>query len=371
MRRFDADDRLHVESCNLSKACVNPYYGREIPNSEALGLDPNRIYKLYRDPVELEKAAESFNNMPLLIAHVAVNADDPKQELTVGTIGSDVRFESPYLKGSIAVWTADAIALVESKKQAQLSCSYRYTADMTPGVSSAGIAYDGIMRDIVANHVALVERGRAGPDVFVSDSNPFTELRKMRFPKTIALLKLLVPAVTAEQVTAFDAAIEEESEAMDEKELADKAAADKKAKDEKDAEEKAAADAKAKDDCNAGSAAMDAAIASGKVVTVEAATKLANDARAQAVAAINDLHAARELVKPIVGVVAMDSAEAVYKFALDTAKVDVTGVDPSAYRALVNMALLARQPAARPALAKDSATALSAGLGFLSNVRQA
>lgn len=354
LRRFDADNRMHVECCNLSKAVVNPYYGREIPGYEALGLDATRIYQLYRHPDELAKAAESFNNMPLLITHVGVNADDPKMNLTVGTIGSDARFEAPYLKASIAVWTAEAIALIESKKQAQLSSSYRYTPDMTPGVTSGGIAFDGVMRDIIANHVALVEQGRAGPDVYVSDSLPL-ELRKMRFPKHAALLKTLVPTVTDEQIVAMDAAMEEEEEAMD----------------EKDAEEKAAADALA-----AGprmgevGAALDAALKAGKYVTAADAAKLTNDA----VIAINELHAARELVKPIVGAVAMDSAADVLKFALDAAKVDVTGVPVAAYSALVKAELRSRAAkvvAIRPApLAQDAASDLTKALSCLAMIRQ-
>ena len=40
-RSYDAEGRLHVHTTNISKANVCPYIGREIPNSEALGLDPD------------------------------------------------------------------------------------------------------------------------------------------------------------------------------------------------------------------------------------------------------------------------------------------------------------------------------------------
>ena len=59
-RRTDADGRLHVAVSNISKANVCPYLGREIPNNVALGLDPNRVYNLLRDPAELAKAASTF-----------------------------------------------------------------------------------------------------------------------------------------------------------------------------------------------------------------------------------------------------------------------------------------------------------------------
>jgi Uncharacterized protein conserved in bacteria (DUF2213) len=42
VRTYDRDGRLHVEISNISKAAVNPYIGREIPDWKALGLDPDK-----------------------------------------------------------------------------------------------------------------------------------------------------------------------------------------------------------------------------------------------------------------------------------------------------------------------------------------
>ncbi|WP_163365475.1 DUF2213 domain-containing protein, partial [Enterobacter asburiae] len=67
VRSIDADGHLHVERTPISKAVVNPYYGREVPDFERLGLDPEHIYRLYRDPKELARAASSFEGKPLLI----------------------------------------------------------------------------------------------------------------------------------------------------------------------------------------------------------------------------------------------------------------------------------------------------------------
>jgi uncharacterized protein len=165
----DQDGHLHVRNTNLSKACINPYRGREIPGYEALGLDPERIYQLFRDPKELEKAAPTFNNLRLMSKHVAVSASDPQEKLVAGSTGTDARFEDPYLVNSLVVWRKDDIDDVESQEKCQLSCGYYYTPDMTPG-EHQGLRYDGVMRDIRGNHVALVEAGRAGPDVLVHDS---------------------------------------------------------------------------------------------------------------------------------------------------------------------------------------------------------
>lgn len=174
VRTVDVDGRMHVQISNISKANVCPYLGREIPGAESLGLNPDKVYMLLRDPGELAKAAGTFNNIPLLSKHVPVSADEPQKDLIVGSTGTDAMFEAPYLKNSLVVWDSIAIAGIDSKEQCELSSAYRYTPDMTPGVYE-GIAYDGVMRNIVGNHVALVEVGRAGPDVVVGDANPFQQ----------------------------------------------------------------------------------------------------------------------------------------------------------------------------------------------------
>ena len=173
VRTVDVDGRLHVEISNISKAAVNPYIGREIPGAQSLGLHPDRVYMLFRDPTELQKGAHTFNNIPLLSKHIPVSAAEPKKELVVGSTGTDAIFDAPYLKNSLVIWDAIAIAGVDSKEQCELSSSYRYTAVMTPGVYE-GVAYDGVMTNLIGNHVALVEVGRAGPDVVVGDQHPFT-----------------------------------------------------------------------------------------------------------------------------------------------------------------------------------------------------
>ena len=168
-REFDLDGRMRVAQVNISKANVCPYLGSEIPGYEELGLRADKIYKLLRDPDELEKAAPTFNGIQLLMRHVPVSADDPKQWDVVGSVGTEAAFERPYLKNSLTVWTQPAIDAIESDEQKELSSAYHYRPDMTPGVYE-GEDFDGVMRDIVGNHLALVREGRVGADVVVGDS---------------------------------------------------------------------------------------------------------------------------------------------------------------------------------------------------------
>lgn len=186
VRSYDADGKLHVAATNITKANICPYYGREIPNADELGLQPDKLYQLLRDPEELQKAAPTANNLQVLKQHERVHADDHKPDLVVGSTGTDASWTEPYLRNSLVIWARDAIDGVESEEQKELSSSYRYRADMTPGTYK-GTPYDGVMRDIVFNHVALVKKGRAGPDVVVGDAalrprwdlNRFTKEERM------------------------------------------------------------------------------------------------------------------------------------------------------------------------------------------------
>ena len=107
---------------------------------------------------------------------------------------------------------------------------------------------------------------------------------------------------------------------------------------------KPAADADEDDDKK--KAAMDAAIKSA-VTVAEKAT----------IQRMNAIRSAEKEVQPFIGeVVAQDSAEAVYKLALDHAKVDLTGVHPSAYGAMVRM-LTKPGDVKQPRVAMDAASA--------------
>jgi len=205
VRTIDEDGRMHVAVSNISKANVCPYRGDEIVDYEALGLDPNRIYNLLRDPDALADAVDSFNNIPIVIIHKPSVATDHPREITVGTTGGDAEFDGTYMRNSLVIWDQEGIDLIESKQQCELSPGYRYVADMRPGEYN-GVKYDGRMTDIKANHLALVKTGRTGPDVYVFDNLPL-ELSKMKVTRKANAFALGMAAYLRPRLAA-DAAID-------------------------------------------------------------------------------------------------------------------------------------------------------------------
>lgn len=356
VRTYDNDGMMHVALTPISKSNVCIYYGKEIPDSESLGLEPNKAYRLLRDPEELRKAVSTFNNKPLLNKHIGVTVIDPPKEAIVGSTGERAEFDGTYLKNSLVIWDIDSILGVETDKQKEISSSYRYRLDMTPG-EYEGETYDGVMRDIVCNHVAIVPSGRAGPDVFVYDSKPTGNILMTLKEKLMAVIKPYlandekpdevekkVDEVIKDDATQAEKDNESEAERLkrEEKELKEREERERKDRerdrkaddsdDDKDDKSKKSADdedddKKAKDN----KMAMDAAIS-------------AVERR------FMDLRQAERDVRPVVGELACDSAEEVYRTALKQMGCEDHATLPSgALRSVFNTLAKA------PTMAQDSA----------------
>ena len=369
MRTVDSNGYMHIALTPISKACVNPYLGKEIAGSEAHGFDPNKIYYGLRDPQELAKAAKTFDGMPLLLLHHKTDAENPAKEHTVGSIGTDGMFEAPYLKNSMTITDAKAIRMVEDGQAQEISCSYRFRPDFTAGeyIAEDGskIHYDFIMRDIEGNHVALVPEGRAGHDVKVADSNELintaTKEERRNIMPIEELVEKIMPKATAED-KAF--AIEElkkmgavDDEKKDEEEVLDDEEMDEEDIDDDEDEEEAFEEGVKYGEKREKSAPKRIA----KEHEAEGGRKAAKEERMKKETAKDSIDIIKDelmenfrainraaiKVRPLVGEItdplAFDCAEAIYAFALDHAGVDFEKYDINAYEGMVDM-IIAERP---------------------------
>ncbi len=176
-RRIDENGFLHVGLSNISKECVSPYYGYEIPNYKEHKIIPDKVYYAYRSAYELNLAVDTFNGLPLLRGHYIEHAENPQKEHRVGSLGTECCFSEPYLQNTIVVTDAEAIRKIENGERVELSAAYAYNPIFDSGTYK-GQKYDFIMTNIRGNHVALVEEGRVGSDVVVADSNSINKNEK-------------------------------------------------------------------------------------------------------------------------------------------------------------------------------------------------
>lgn len=174
-RKEDINGWVEIRDNPLSKVGLFPYSGIQI-DPTGLKLNPHETYMVYRPEEELnnEETINSFRLLPWIDEHDMLG-DDIEGAIPVGekevygVIGEDVYFKSPYLLGNLKSFSK---TLIDNDKK-ELSIGYRCEYDITSGFFE-GQKYDAIQRKIRGNHVALVEEGRAGPDVAVLDSYVFT-----------------------------------------------------------------------------------------------------------------------------------------------------------------------------------------------------
>lgn len=171
-RTTDRNGWLEVRGNPISKAGVYPYLGSEIKREPGQApLDPNRIYHVYRPAEELarDETIQSFKLLPFVDDHTVLGVDGmPAERKGIqGTIGEQVYFDAPYLRGNLKVHSNAAMSLINSGK-VELSPAYYCDWPEEGGVFD-GQAYQFTQRNIIGNHLALVQEGRTGPDVAVLD----------------------------------------------------------------------------------------------------------------------------------------------------------------------------------------------------------
>lgn len=327
-RQMDWNGFMEVKDNPISKVGVYPYLGSEIPGAE----DPDRVYSVYRPAEELarQETIDSFKLMPFIDEHeILGKAGMPAERKGMqGTLGEQIYFDAPYLRGNIKIHSSAAQSLIKAGK-VELSPCYGCTWDKGDGTFE-GQPYQYTQRNIMGNHLALVEEGRTGPDVAVQDHRTFSldssRLLPMEFtPEQLAQLKALIAEMMG---TAGD-------ETPEEKAAKEKAAAD-------EAEAKAAADAEG--EMTAAEPVVTAAEGDAAEEAVTAAEN-AQAAIAEVAAAVEEVAAAAEEV-----VAAADGKRKPAQDKLTAAKVKLTN-------ARAKSAKLAADAKAKATIAKDGALA--------------
>lgn len=111
------------------------------------------------EEVFAEKSLASYKGKPIIVTHDAgyVDTDNVKEE-SIGTILSEGYRDGDDVRAEIIIHDTDSLKKYKMRK---LSCGYNLRLDETPGVWE-GQPYDAIQRDIEINHLALVDKARAG-----------------------------------------------------------------------------------------------------------------------------------------------------------------------------------------------------------------
>lgn len=149
---------------------VYDYAGSEVDPENKHGLRDTPIVKVLRDDQTVfdTASAHSFIGKPITDDHPAEPVTSKNwKDLARGTVMGAMR-SGDYLAFDLLLTDADAIAKVEAGKR---ELSNGYSTDLQFGDFTApdGTKCQARQTSIVGNHVALVDRGRAGSECAIKD----------------------------------------------------------------------------------------------------------------------------------------------------------------------------------------------------------
>jgi hypothetical protein len=151
-----------------------------------MGVPEKERVRIYRPENEVF-APDSLRSY----AHKPVTNDHPKEAVTaenwrkyaIGHTADEILRDGGFIRIPIMISDGDAIKDVDDGK-VELSLGYTMDLDMTPGETEDGEPYDGVMRKIRANHLALVTAARGGKELRVGDSGEGATMKKIVIDNT-------------------------------------------------------------------------------------------------------------------------------------------------------------------------------------------
>lgn len=126
------------------------------------------IVREYRPPEEVfsKDSMQTLAGVPVTNRHPTVLVDSRNaKKYSVGMTSDVVEQDDNFLKTSMTITDQDMIDEVETDGLREVSCGYKAEVEFVEGVTPEGEHYDAIQRNIRYNHLAIVDKGRAGPEV--------------------------------------------------------------------------------------------------------------------------------------------------------------------------------------------------------------
>lgn len=164
-------DGYFVAEARVARANnIQDYLPAEIGLAPKADGSPYRIFRP-ESAVFAKDAVASAAHRPITINHPSEDVTSVNwKNLAVGDIGGDVMRDGDALRVPIKVMDANGIKAARTTHQ-EFSLGYSANLDMTPG-TFGDAAYDGSMKDIRINHLALVPNARGGPELRIIDERP-------------------------------------------------------------------------------------------------------------------------------------------------------------------------------------------------------
>ena len=126
------------------------------------------IRREYRPETEVAspESLASFAGKAITLEHPKVLLDSTNtKDYQIGFTGTEVVYDNGFVRAVMTITDQDAIERIMRGDVKEVSAGYRVNYEANAGVTDSGENYDGIQKEISGNHIAVVRRGRAGPQV--------------------------------------------------------------------------------------------------------------------------------------------------------------------------------------------------------------
>lgn len=215
-RSSDGYLRVHAKA---ARSGIQDYLGAEV-DPEGKHFAADQVVKVYRPAAEVfDKASmASFIGKPITDDHPSEAVTSANwRDHSRGVIGGAAK-DGEWLGFDLALMDAATIAKVDAGK-CELSGGYSCDLSIEAGTTPAGDAYQAVQRNIRGNHLAVVDRARAGSDARIVDGgnirfaacdttpnilNLLEDREPAKMPHTMIIDGLQVPNVSDEAKAAIE-----------------------------------------------------------------------------------------------------------------------------------------------------------------------
>ena len=198
----DNNGFVEIKRNPISCVGVYDYLGDGLPYP----AEPGKIYQVFRPEEELsrQETLDSLRLMPLIDDHTPLGNDgaDASDVGIHGVIGETVEYENGTIYATIKIHSGEMMDKIEDGKR-HLSAAYNCERVYQPGVW-LGKAYEFIQKNILFNHVALVDQGRMGDFAMVLDRQDIilnNEVKNVENEKLDKILSMLEAFMESKAVT--------------------------------------------------------------------------------------------------------------------------------------------------------------------------
>ena len=195
----DAINALHAGKSIITKTGVDEYPGASLNKP---GLEPKKLYKIYRPPEVLKEALPLMKGLRILDGHYFETSENLRNDKLVGAIGDSPELKDGALYVNVTIWPQKTIDEIESGEKEQFSLGYSFDVDMTPGTTPDGRHYDGRFTKIIPEHVALVPVGRVNHPGNTGPLAKIADEADMNFQEAMTAICQTCPDTPADVVRA-------------------------------------------------------------------------------------------------------------------------------------------------------------------------